>query len=505
MRWKLDLRETGARPKYQCLVDFIADAIRTGQLQPGERIPSVAELARRLKVNKLTVVRAFRELETRQLLSSQVGRGSFVAGADQGPQTDGAVQEAGPVPPDIGQLVRRLRNSHVSGLVQLLALEPRAPAINLRASVPPEDSVSAALLQERCGQVCREHGQALLRYAHYGFGPLREGLAAWLAQRGYTVSADEILITNGSQQALALVATWARDGGRTVFCETPTYIGIPRMFTQSGHQVESVAWDGPELALGPVAAAARSRPGLVYCCPEFHNPTGQCLGEATRQALVQLTAHSDTVVVVDDIFRDLRFEGDEPPSLYQTLAPGRRILVGSFSKSFAPGLRVGFLAADRPLIEDLAALKRWSDLGGPSLVQAVMLSLLTDGYAQHLEKIRAHYRVRRDAVVAALEEHMPPGVTWTLPKGSFHLWVRMPAGHSAVELYLRGLEGGVAVQPGPAHDVDGRFLNCFRLGYAWASPAEIGQGVQTLAGVVRALLEKGPAEPSATGLGLPLY
>jgi DNA-binding transcriptional MocR family regulator len=512
MDWTIQLKATGAEPKYQRLMDFVSRAIAAGRLRPGERIPSVAALSRRLGVNQATVVRAFRELERRRLIVSRVGRGSFVTqpGRDGGGAAAPAAGDGdrpgaapGPARSEVARLIRRLRHAHVAGITHLLGIEAPPGAINLWSGVPPEATIPKRLLEEAATRACRREGEGLLRYAHYGLPRLREAIAAWLRRRGYSLGADQVLITNGSQQALALVAQWALEDGRALLCETPAYLGVPRLFSQTGHLVQSVPRDARGLR-DEALAPARERPAVVYCCPDFHNPTGECLPPAGRQALADLAARHGTVVIVDDIFRDLRYLGRETPSLFETLPPSRRVLVGSFSKSFVPGLRIGFLAADRPLFEELMPLKRYMDLGGAALPQAIMADLLDGAYAKHLEAMRPYYRERREAILAALEAGMPEGVTFTRPEGGFHLWVQMPPGYSSIQVYLAAIERGVCIHPGPAHDIDGRYLNCFRLGFAWPDPAQIRKGVGILGGIVRGMMKSGPVEPSATGIGLPV-
>jgi 2-aminoadipate transaminase len=221
-----------------------------------------------------------------------------------------------------------------------------------------------------------------------------------------------------------------------------------------------------------------------------------------RHELAQWARRNDALVIVDEIFRDLRFEGDEPPSLYAMLPPGRRILVSSISKSFMTGLRSGFLAADRAIINELLAFKRYVDLGGPSLTQAISAVFLRNGYAEHLQKVRAAYRVGRDAAVGALEKYMAKSVAWMRPQGGFQLWVTMPPAISSIQLFLAAAEQGVSIVPGPAHDVDGRFLNCFRLGYGYCPPEEIRTGIARLGQIIQRLGARGAEQGPASGLGI---
>ena len=175
--------------------------------------------------------------------------------------------------------------------------------------------------------------------------------------------------------------------------------------------------------------------------------------------------------------------------------------MGSFSKSFMPGLRIGFLVADRPMVEDLKALKRFLDLGGPPLTQAIMARFLQKGYARHIEKMKPYYRKRGQAVCRGLKKGMPEGVKFSEPEGGFQLWVQLPLGYSAIHVFLQGLERGVAILPGSAHDLDGRFQNCFRIVFGHETPADLGKGVMILGDIVSQALAKEPMEPTATGLG----
>ncbi len=492
MNWdEFKVNKSGPATLHAQLSSFIENAIRQGELLPGDRIPSMAELARRLKVNKVTVVRAFGELEQKGRTVSKVGKGTFVAGQPEAaPSADAALSAT----------VAQLRENYLTGIDQLLSAQTPPGGIDLRPGVPPHDGVAPDLLASLTAEVTRESDR-LFTYAHHGLPELIDAICDWLGERGYRVQRDQILVTNGSQQAVALIASWAMRDRRQVYCETPTYVGLPRIFSLSGHHLKSLPWDDEGPRADAVAGIPDGPPSLLYCCPEFQNPTGQCISRARREQISEAAGRKNMVVVVDDIFRDMRFAGKELPSLYETLPAARRVLVGSFSKSFMPGLRAGFLIADRPLKEAFSSIKKYMDLGSPTLTQAIMARFLrSGGYRDHLTKMRPFYRKRCKAALAALGSQMPDGVTFTRPQGGFQLWVQLPPGYSSVRIYLAALERGVAISPGPAHDMDGRYMNCFRIGYGQATPARITQGITTLAAVVRETFAQGPEEPTATGL-----
>lgn len=497
----LRLPKADGTPLWRRLDAAIREGIETGRYKPGDRLPSVADLARDLKISRLTVLKAFRGLEEEGLLSSQVGRGTFVSGGPApSPAPDAPVPSAD-AKPEVARALRRLREGWARGLRELMGVERRPGTIDLSGGVPSPDTVPEGLLERLSRDVVRKDARRLYAYpGPAGLLEMREAVARTLSARGIPVSADEVIVTNGSQQAIALAAAWGQEEGRTVLCETPTYTGIPSAFMLFGHAVRSVPWSGEGLDLRPLEAEGRERKPLLYVCPDFHNPTGVTMSEPRRVEIAEWAKRTGALVVDDQIFREMRFEGREPASLYSLLAPGRRILVGSVSKSFMTGLRIGYLVADLPLVADLLPYKRSMDLGSPSLVQAIAAAFLNEGYASHLEAMRSYYRVRRDAALEALAEHMPEGTTWTRPEGGFQLWVTLPDGASSIALFLQGIERGVAIVPGPAHDVDGGCLSSFRLGYGHGTPAKIRQGVRRLADAAKAVL----SSPSREARGLPV-
>lgn len=506
MMWRMPRRSEGGEPLYRQVESLIRGGIVEGRLRIGDRIPSVSDLSQRLGVNKVTVVRAFQELERAGVLTSHVGRGTFVAAAAREGGAGGKAEDGSPAAvgrTEVQRAVRRLRESFAGGLRELLSL-PRPPGtINLGGGVPPPDTVHEEVLAHLTRAALAEDPRRLFSYGGAtGLPELREEISRWLRHQGYDVAADQVIVTNGSQQAVMLLACWALDEGRGILCETPTFTGTPSAFAMVGHAVESVPWRGASLDLAPRAATASARRSLLYCCPDHHNPTGQSFDREAREQLAAWTAQGDRIVIVDEIFRDLRFDGEAQPGLYGLLPPGRRVLIGSLSKNFMTGLRAGFLVADQPLIQDLGPFKRHLDLGSPALTQAVAARWLADGHAAHLERVREHYRVRCRAAIAALEKHMPEGVRFTRPEGGFQLWVELPGEASSVDLYLRALERGVAISPGPVHDIDGRYQNCFRLGYGHASPGDLSRSIEILGRTVEELLARKPVRVSATGLGL---
>ena len=503
MSWKPRIAmRVGDGPLYRRIDAAVREGIRDGKLCPGDRLPSVAVMAKDCGVSKLTVLKGLKALEKEGWLRSQVGRGTFVADGTSpaAPGASPAGEDGARVRSDAARAVRRMREGYARGIRELMRVERPAGTIDLSGGVPSPDTVPERLLEKLARKAVRDDPRRLYAYpADAGLPELREAVARRLTVMGIQASPAEVLITNGSQQAVALVAAWARENDRSVCCETPTFTGIPGAFMLFDHAVRSVPWSHGALDVGALRATAGPRP-LVYVCPDFHNPTGETMPADARRALVAWARETDGVVVEDAIFRELRFEGEDVPSLYPQLPAGRRFLVGSVSKSFMTGLRVGFLLADAPLIEDLLLTKRYTDLGSPSIVQAIAAEFLNDGYAEHLGAMRRRYRERRDAAVAALESRLPPACSFTRPQGGFQLWVTLPPGVSSLETFLRAVQAGVAVGPGPAHDVDGRYAGALRLGYGREDPPRIREGVRRLSEVVRTLAAGATAQSRGPGI-----
>lgn len=497
VNWKMRLSQNST-PLYRQIETSIRSAIDSGQLKEGDRIPSAVELAKKHGISKLTVVKAFQKLEKTGLVRSEVGRGTFVSLAGAG---NGALPPVEPKP-EVARSIRRLREGYARGLRELMMVNRRPGTINLSGGVPNPATVPDGLLERLCHEALADNPRRLYEYAGPGGLPeLREAIAARLAEDGTPVTPDEVVVTNGSQQAIALAALSAREEGRIAICETPGYSSVPQLFMLYSETVLTVPRDSAGLNLDQLSALAAGKRIVLYVCPDFQNPTGETMSATRRHQLAEWVKRNDALVIDDEIFRDLRFEGAEPPSLYSMLPPGRRILVSSISKSFMTGLRCGFLASDRAIVNELLVFKRYLDLGAPSLTQAIWSAFLHDGYDKHLDKMRANYRLRREVALGALEKDMPKTVSWTRPEGGFQLWVTMPAGTSSIQLFLQGIEQDVAIVPGPAHDIDGRFLSSFRLGYGACAPEEIRTGIYRLAHIIEGLAAR-PEQAARSGFGI---
>ena len=506
----IKINKNAETPLYAQIRDALMRAVDQGELAPGDKLPPVTVFAKTIGVTQATVRRALKDLTESGHAISQVGRGTFIQAPGRSAERDektGGDKAAGVLEqerPELTLAVRRLRMGIAKSLDTLMDLAKKPGLIHFTAGIPDPQLMEEGMLASLVKDALKS-GQD--RFQVYGGSPLgmrglREALAQRFTRAGTPVGPDHILITNGSQQAVSLLAQAALERHQQIICETPCFTGIPSAFGALGHWVESVPRDRE----GPLPARIQrlnsTAPPLFYLCPELHNPMGTDLSPERQTWLADWAQAHDAELVADEIFHDLRFEGSAPVSLLTQAGEKHAVIIGSLSKSFMVGLRIGWLVTEPDKIRSLVTLKRAMDLGSPPLMQAIAESLLSTGaYDKHLSKARNHYRIRRDAAIEALARYMPDGVTWTVPKGGFHLWVELPEGYSSIALYLLAIERGVAIVPGPHQDIDHRFVHAFRLSYGSVETEKIQKGVRRLADATRALMREPAGEPGLSGLG----
>jgi 2-aminoadipate transaminase len=311
-------------------------------------------------------------------------------------------------------------------------------------------------------------------------------------------------VVSGSQQGLDLIGRALIAPGDAVVVEEPTYSGALALFRMLGARLLPVPMSEEGLDVEQLAGLlARERPRLVYTIPTFHNPTGQTLSPRRRARLLEICAAAGVPVVEDDSDGELRFEGEEIPPLAAWPGAEGVIYMGTFSKLFFPGLRLGWVLADAPIIQHLEATKRVTDLHTPLLLQAAMARFGESATCRHLaDQVRTRYRARRDAMLASLAEEMPDGLSWTRPQGGLSLMVDLPAHANAADLLVRAVEEGVVFAPGQLFAAGGGGTSRLRLTYGNVEEEEIREGIARLGRAVRAELAGGERERDRRTLAL---
>lgn len=496
-------RGAGRRyPLGQQLVDELRRRVQAGSLGPGERLPPVRGLASTLNVTPETVANAYKRLVDEGYLRGEVGRGTFVAAPPLRAEEDPlAPFEAGGALPPFATPTATPANASNRDLLRL-ASQPGV--VSFAASVAAPELAPVDALREALGRALQHDGaQALQVGATQGYAALRHAIAELLEQRGLQVGDSMVCITSGCQQGIDLAAKVFVGAGDSVLVEQPSFLGALEAFRARGARVIGVPIEGDGLRIEALPALIqRHRPKLLYCMPTYQNPTGRSLSLEKRKALLRIAATYDLPIVEDDSagFYGLNFEaGSRPPSLKADDRAGYVIHLGTFSKLIAAGLRLGWLVAEPPVLEKLVAAKYASDLSSDALIQRAVHILLSDRVLQvHLERARAVYRQRRDALVEALRQPgiLPTGASFDTPEGGFNLWLELPReGPSSTELFLEAVRRGVAFVPGPFFFSAGAggpastaALRGLRLSYSALAPADLERGVELLCDALRSLI-----------------
>ncbi|MER5941799.1 PLP-dependent aminotransferase family protein [Streptomyces sp. NPDC001928] len=370
----------------------------------------------------------------------------------------------------------------------ILAVTARPEVINFAGGLPaPElfdrDGIAAAFRDV----LAETPAQALQYSTTEGEPSLRTGLAARVSARGLATDADDLLITTGSQQGLALLATALLDPGDTVLVEDPCYLAALQAFGLAGARVVAVPGDAD--GVDPQALeelVARERPKLFYTVPTFQNPTGRTLPAERRAAVAQVAARRGVWIVEDDPYGELRYEGERVPWIASYPgAEDRTVLLGSFSKVMAPGLRLGWLRAPGALRRACAVAKQAADLHTPTVNQLAAARYL-GALDPHVARVRDVYRERRDAMLAGLPGALPEGSAWNRPEGGMFLWARLPQSYDTTALLPQVVRHDVAYVPGAPFYAGEPDRSTLRLCFVTQTPREIGEGLRRLGEGLRA-------------------
>jgi 2-aminoadipate transaminase len=381
-------------------------------------------------------------------------------------------------------MARRAERMNPSVIREILKVTERPGIISLAGGLPSPDSFPIEAMREATARVLKDAPREALQYAaSEGFAPLREWVAGHMAEKGVAIDASQVLITTGSQQGLDLVGKVLIDAGSRVAVEAPTYLGALQAFAPYEPEVVTVPCDeqGPRPESLGIAQGAR----FLYALPNFQNPSGRCMNETRRVALVEAARAIGLPLVEDNPYGDLWFDAEPPAPLASHWADGT-VYLGSFSKVLAPGLRLGYVIAPAALGPKLLQAKQAADLHTPGFNQRVVHEVIRNGFLrEHVPTIRARYKAQRDAMRVALETHMPNGCHWTVPSGGMFFWVELPEGTDAVALLPHAVERGMAYVPGAAFFAERPRLNTLRLSFVTVAPAEIERGVALLAQTLR--------------------
>jgi GntR family transcriptional regulator/MocR family aminotransferase len=479
-------------PVYRQLADYLRELVVAGRLGAGQKLPATRELAAALGLSRNTVNQAYDELVAERLATAHVGQGTFVAAPGRARLRAPSAREAdaprlawaglfaarGPVPP--------LRTPQ--------PMDAEAPVYDFRpgrvdvASLPRADlkRAFAAAIDGALPQLAN-------RLDPQGWPPLREEIARALVARGVACRADDVLIVQGAQEGLDLLARILLDPGDAAAVEEPGWFGARIAFAARGAHLVPVPVDGRGLRTDALARLLRGRRvKLVYTTPAVQSPTGVCLADERRAELLALAEEHQCAVVEDDYDSELRAAGPASPALACDDAGGRVLYLGTFSKALFPALRVGYLVAAPPVIRRAAEALGAAHFGGNLLAQAALAELLRGGALErHVRRVRRLYAERLDALLAALAAHFPEGTRAERPAGGNCVWVELPAGFDAEALLRAGRAEGIAAESGAPFFQEERDPRAFPLCFASLEPDAIAAGIARLGSLVQPLRAAG--------------
>jgi len=459
-------------------------------------------LARSLGVSRTTVVRAYGELKTEGLAQGHVGRGTIVAGS-------AVSSDAQPIawPACFSGMGRRIARYAQSA--QLLSLQlGRSPiVISLALGVPDPTLLSPERLTEAWEAVVGKLGAAAVGPCPVqGIPAVRELISARALKRGLAIDPDSVTMVNGSQHGLDLLLRLLVEPGDTVLVEVPTYFVGLQCFQSRGVRIIGVPVDEEGMDVERVELLlARYRPRLIYTVPTYQNPTGATMSLKRRERLLALAQQYQVPIVEDDPFGDLHFDVPPPPPIKALDRHGHVLYLSTFSKSLAPGLRVGWLVAPSPVVQRAARLNGMAELHPNTVGQHLVVEFARRGWLEELiNRARNSYKARCLAMATALQRRRLPGMRWAVPAGGMFLWLQLPEQVDVQNLLAETMKQGVAFLPGSLMYPTGGPRNVCRLNFSVPDEQAIEQGIATIVTVARRLLRQPTLTPEGQVVSGPI-
>lgn len=390
------------------------------------------------------------------------------------------------------KFANRIDSLRASDIREILKITQRAEVISFAGGLPAPELFPVEEIKEISRLLMEESGRVALQYSTTeGYEPLRQKIAARIGRKFQTqASAEEVMITSGSQQALDFTGKLFLDAGDVVLCESPTYLAAISAFRAYQPEFIAVPTDDDGMIIEELERilATTDNVKLVYVIPDFQNPTGRTWSRERRRRFIETVSRYGVAVLEDNPYGELRFEGEILPSIKSMDREGLVIGTGTFSKTFCPGMRIGWLVAAPPVIEKYVLIKQGADLC-TSLRNQMEIDLFMElfDFEGNLVRLTELYRQRRNSMVAAQEAMMPEGVSFTRPQGGLFLWVTLPERIKAIDLLKRCLEQNVAFVPGDSFFPNGGVENTLRLNYSNMPEDRIREGVARLAAAIRSM------------------
>jgi 2-aminoadipate transaminase len=382
------------------------------------------------------------------------------------------------------RLAQRTDQMKSSVIRELLKYTQQPGIISFAGGLPAPDFFPVREFEEACRHVLRQQARTALQYGTTeGYRPLKEWLAETMSKYGIWVELENILTVSGSQQGLDLIGRIFIDPDTCVITSRPTYLGAIQAWNAYQARYRTVPLDDEGMCVDELESVITcgARPCFVYVLPNFHNPAGTTLPLERRERLAEIARKHDLVIIEDDPYGELRYEGEDITPIFR-LAPERTIYLSTFSKTLSPGIRLAWVVAPKPIIARLVQAKQGTDLHTSTFVQMLAYDICHRGILrEHVKRLRRAYRRRRDTMLEALEEHWPQGTSWPRPLGGLFLWARAPEGINTRDFLAKAVEAQVAYVPGYAfYPGEQGGENALRLNFSYSSEEIINEGIYRL-------------------------
>src|SRR2546425_6154042 len=488
----ITLDRSNGMPLYRQICQQLREAILSGELAEGIRLPTERSLASELGVNRTTVMNAYNELASEGLIEGHVGRGTLVRRNHFG-YNDEHFDTMASWLLGLPAGERELLGPDARLLSELASMSERKEIISLAAASPARDLLPAEMLSIIFADGLLNARQSALGYCPVeGLNSLRRGIAARMRQRGVAIDAQHILILSGSTQGIGLTGRLLLNPGDEVVVEVPTYLGAIQAFRALGIRVIGVPTDSDGMRIDLLESIlVRHRPRLIYTMPTFQNPAGVVMSPERRRRLLLLAKRYQTPILEDDPYGEIYFE-DKQPSPLKALDSSEQVLyLSTYSKILAPGLRVAWLAAPEPMIERLSLHKQVFDLNTTALGQWAVSEILRRNLLDnHLKMLRQTYQYKRDLTLQAIATYWPEEVRVNRPSGGFHLWCRLPGDMRSRILLREAANEQVAFVIGEPFHVDGGGQQHFRLSFAYPETDHLEEGVRRIGNAIKRLFAR---------------
>ncbi len=385
------------------------------------------------------------------------------------------------------------QNMKRSAIREILKLTQKPDVISFGGGLPSADSFPVEELKDIVNEILDTDGPGALQYsATEGIPELKEILTERYKKEGLDITTDNVGIITSSQQGLYILGKIFLDPGDKVICGLPSYLGGISAFSTFGADLQGIKFDKGGMREDLLEEKLKElkengeKPKFIYIIPDFQNPAGITMPEKRRKAIIEIARKYDVMIVEDSPYREIRFEGEPQKTLYELDNTGQVITLGTFSKTFAPGFRLGFVIAHPEIIDKMVIAKQSIDLCTPTFTQKIAAKYISKGlFDKNLKNTIAQYKSKRDNMLKAFREYMPEGVTWTEPEGGLFLFMTLPEHMDAQELFYKAIEKNVAFVMGSVFHCDDTGKNTMRINFSFMSEEKSTEGVKRLAEAIK--------------------